>query len=306
MTPVSLPRLASGQSVALEPLARRRSCPAPQSGFSGHRPCLAPNGLLLRLNAAVLHPIFRMKRLLSFLFSVAVAISSLAQSPPPEIAALVAKYETDVRTVDSARSAAAATLQAKYLADLTNAETTASANGKVGEAAAIVKTRAAVAAGHPEAASRTGLPAPLQKRHADYLASLAASEHEFSPRYSRLSSEYLRSLATVESRLPATSPLRSQIAEIKAKLLNGSTQSGELVGTWQFVKSDWKGIRRIEADGTFSDENGKPKGKWSATASEMRLEYGNGNIERFQLPVKKHQLFGTSNEGGPLTATRQN
>jgi hypothetical protein len=230
--------------------------------------------------------------------------SALAQTLAPELAPLAAKYDADVKTLDAAHAAAAATVRQKFLADLAAAEKSASDRGKVDEAAAILKARQAVA-GDSNSQPIPGLSPSLQKRYADYLDALAATEREFAPRYQRIKSDYLRSLAGVEERLPATSPIREQIDGLKLNLAAASPQVKELVGVWLFAKSNWRGARQVNADGTVLDGDGRLTGKWTATAGELRFSYTDGQIDRFKLPPKKGQLSGIANDGTALTATKQ-
>ena len=169
-----------------------------------------------------------MKLITLFLAIVSFSCLALAQTLAPEIAPLAAKYDADIKSLDASRTAARAHLQRTYLADLDSEEKTATTSGKVAEVAAILKSREIVSTQPSEAKPPSGLSKAQEKRYTDYFSSLAAVDREFAPRYQVKTADYLRSLASIGSRLPVTSPARQQIDELKAKLIAATSGSTDL------------------------------------------------------------------------------
>lgn len=230
--------------------------------------------------------------------------SAAEQALPPELAPLAAKFEADNAVITAARETALAKVREGYLADLATAERSATGGGRVKEVAAIFQVREAVAGGAPDPRAPADFPKSLERRHSTYLAALATVEREYAPRYQKTAADLLRVLGTMETRAAAGSPLRTASAELKSRVALGPAAK-ELVGVWEIRMSNWKGSRELFPDGSFSWEKG-PKGRWTATGSELRLEYPAGKKpERFGLPPRNGEIVGSNSDGYTLIGRKK-
>lgn len=184
-----------------------------------------------------------MKSIPGMLLSLALSglAAGQAQSPPlpVEIASAAAEHVQVVKTIDAAREAAAAGLKERYLAALAAAEMAAAKLGKVEEAAALLKVRSTIQAGSELRTPPRGTPPGQRRRYAAYFESLDRMEREFAPRYEKADSDYLKDLTAIEARLPAESPVREQIAELRLKRVNTLGGGSRKLAARYFDDTEW-------------------------------------------------------------------
>jgi hypothetical protein len=207
-----------------------------------------------------------MKSFLNALLGIVAFAGAFAQTAAPNVAQLRAKYAADIKALDTARAAAISRIQNSYLQELAAGERNASATGKVSEVAALLKVREAVASNSLDLAPHPDMTKAQAKRHADFHASLAAIDRDFAPRYARLNGDCLRTLASMESRLPANSPVRAEIDRFKATVISGASGGGALVEKLIGTKWQWWESQTIEFNdagkGTFREGNTAIPFRW--------------------------------------------
>jgi hypothetical protein len=116
------------------------------------------------------------------------------------ISALQARYDSEIKALEAGKDAAIGQARERYLADLSSAERTSGAQGKLQEVAAITKEKENVAKGPLAPAFPNQLPAALTRNRNDYLAAGARVQRDFAARQERVNSDVLRTLTSYESK----------------------------------------------------------------------------------------------------------
>jgi len=234
-------------------------------------------------------------------FAYAAAIS-------PEIAPRAAKLDADTKALDAARSAAIARVQEDYLKYLAEADRAASSSGKLEELPAILKARAAVTSPGADASLPTGASKALQKRHAEYSAGLALVDRSFAPRYQQTNGGFLRDLAAIESRLPANAMARTEIAELKAKLVESAGSGvGQITGKWKLTyATGGSGIIEFFPNHTWKHpKDASADKKWKIEDQKLVMEFPDGGREWFILPINPKGTKGATGHGAKFNAVKQ-
>ena len=160
-----------------------------------------------------------MRDLIAAIFLVVAASYASAQTLAPELAPAEAKYKSDITALDAQRAAALAQARRSHAAALDAAEKTATASGNLAAVAGITKEREALtrdlmAPNFPDA-----LPKTLQTTRKAYLDAAARIRASDASRRSAIAADYLRALASLQSKASASPELAKQIAAEKEKLL---------------------------------------------------------------------------------------
>lgn len=144
----------------------------------------------------------------------------------PELTPLATRHEAGIKAIDAERTVALDRVRQHYLDELATAEKTSSNAGRLSEVAAILKEREAMQVGALEITLPADLPKALERRRNEYVTATNAIDRDFAPKYQRVNAEYLRSLASVESRATGNPELQKQIAAEKAHLVNNAPSAG--------------------------------------------------------------------------------
>lgn len=160
-----------------------------------------------------------MKAPIAAFLLVLAASSAFAQTVAPELAPAAAKYKADMATLDAQRLAALAQAQKSHAAALDAAEKTATAAGNLPVVAAITKERESLIADTLTPNFPDGLPKNLLATRKAYLDAAAHIRANEATRRSAIGAEYLRALASLQSKASASPELAKQIAAEKEKLL---------------------------------------------------------------------------------------
>lgn len=153
---------------------------------------------------------------------------SLAQDLLPELAAPAAQYKTAVETLDKQKLEAIAGAAKSYVSALDSVEKAATAKGELELVATVVKEREAAASGALEPDLPAALPkARLQMSRKSLLASIKRISADFAKRKNKADADYLRVLATLQSKAAANPELAKQLAAEKTALLGNDGAAAE-------------------------------------------------------------------------------
>lgn len=167
-----------------------------------------------------------MKAPIAAFLLVLAASSAFAQTVAPELAPAAAKYKADMATLDAQRLAALAQAQKSHAAALDAAEKTATAAGNLPVVAAITKERESLIADTLTPNFPDGLPKNLLATRKAYLDAAAHIRANEATRRSAIGAEYLRALASLQSKAAANPELAQQIATEKGNLLANTIPNG--------------------------------------------------------------------------------
>lgn len=153
----------------------------------------------------------------------------------PEIAPYVAKYKSDTGALTEQKNASLESPKRTYLAALATAEASATNAGHVPTVAAITREREAIDKAAIAAEFPKDFPKNLQSPRKAYLDSLGRVSADFNARQQRIDAEYLRTLASLQTKANANPALADQIASQKNRLLNNPGSGGLVIvlGTYQ-------------------------------------------------------------------------
>lgn len=193
--------------------------------------------------------------IVAFLLALA-ASNAFAQTVAPELAPAAAKYKADMATLDAQRLAALAQAQKSHAAALDAAEKTATAAGNLPVVAAITKERESLIADTLKPGFPDGLPKNLQTTRKAYLDTAANIRVNEATRRAAIGAEYLRALASLQSKAAANPELAQQIATEKANLLANTPANSskatldqrpmkpdETEATVAVLGTSWKGVK---------------------------------------------------------------
>ena len=150
-----------------------------------------------------------------------------AQDLLPELAGPAAKHKAANEALDKQKQEAVAGATKPYLSALDGVEKSATAKGELEVVAAVVKEREAAIAGTLDTDLPTALPkAKLQSSRKALLAKIEQLNTDSAKRKKLADADYLRFLATLQTKAASNPELAKQLASEKAALLAGGTDNG--------------------------------------------------------------------------------
>ena len=168
---------------------------------------------------------------LLWILGLAPAPVAFAQELLPELAAPAAKHKATDEALDKQKLESIALAAKSYVSALDSIEKTATAKGEIDLVAAVVKEREAVASGALESNLPAALPkARLQMSRKTLLTSVERINADFAKRKKMADADYLRVLATFQTKAASNPELAKQFAAEKAALLEGGGVAGSRGG----------------------------------------------------------------------------
>jgi len=162
-----------------------------------------------------------------YLMMMVMATIINAQELLPELAGPAAKHKAADEALDKQRQEAVAGATKPYLSALDGIEKTATAKGELEVVAAVVKEREAAVAGKIDPEAPAALPKmKLQGTRKALLTKLEQLNNDFAKRKKQSDADYLRFLATLQTKAASNPELAKQLTTEKAALLAGSTENG--------------------------------------------------------------------------------
>ena len=213
---------------------------------------------------------------------VPAASVALAQELLPELAAPAAQHKAADEALDKQKLEAIALAAKSYLSALDSVEKTATAKGEIDLVAAVVKEREAVASGALEPDLPAALPkAKLQMSRKTLLAAIKRINADFAKRRITADADYLRVLASLQTKAASNPELAKQLAAEKAALLskggaaseNGATAANKARGKNVVVNGDFE-----------KSVDGKPEG-WKKIECVKVENEANNTFIRFARQV---------------------
>lgn len=201
-----------------------------------------------------------------------VIVQVNAQELLPELAEPAAKHKAADEALDKQKQEAVSGVTKPYLAALDGIEKTATAKGELEVVAAVVKEREAAVAGTLDPDLPAALPKmKLQGTRKALLAKLEQINIDFAKRKKQSDADYLRFLATLQTKAASNPELAKQLAAEKAALLADSTENGSGGTTAKAPRG-----KNIVVNGDFEKvSDGKPEG-W-ANGNQVTVETENKN-----------------------------
>jgi hypothetical protein len=177
----------------------------------------------------------------------------------PELAPLAAKYHAALAEFKAQDDSETAQLRNSYLGLLNEAEKSATAAGQINIVAAILEERKSATDGLTMSSLLPpNLPAALKNSHHAFVDALNKAIAKSAQRRQRLGEDYLRTLAMLEARAPATSDLAKQIAAEKESLIQKST--APIAVPTASVATPGGSFKAVNGNFTDADSNGFPNG----------------------------------------------
>lgn len=214
-----------------------------------------------------------------------VAPISYAQDLLPELAGPAAKHKAANEALDKQKLEAVALATKPYLSALDSLEKSATAKGELDVVAAVVKEREAATAGTLDPELPAALPKiKLQSTRKALLTKLEQINADSAKRKKQSDADYLRVLATLQSKAATNPELAKQLATEKAALLASTSDNGN-AGTMT------KGARgkNMLLNGNFEKiVNGKPEGWLCGNAVTVETENKNTFVRFKTVPVDKN------------------
>lgn len=207
-----------------------------------------------------------------------------AQELLPELAGPAAKHKAANEALDKQKQEAVAGATKSYLSVLDGIEKTATAKGELEVVAAVVKEREAAIAGTLDPELPTALPkAKLQSSRKALLAKIEQLNADSAKRKKLADADYLRFLATLQTKAASNPELAKQLASEKAALLAGGTDNGSGGTTAKVARG-----KNIIVNADFEKiVNGKPEGWLCGNAVTVETENKNTFLRFKNVPVDK-------------------
>lgn len=201
-----------------------------------------------------------MKYPLAALLYCLAASGGFAQALAPELVPAATKYKADIAAFEVQRTAAVAQAQRAYSAALDAAEKTATATGNLSIVAGITKERGTLASGLMAPEFPDGLPKTLQTIRKTYLDEAARLRTSEANRRAAIDAEYLRALASLQTKAATNPELAQQVTAEKQKLLATVAPSGAAAPAT--TGGGASGGRNALINGSFdlADAEGRPTG----------------------------------------------
>ena len=223
------------------------------------------------------------------LFVLALGLSPVApilyaQELLPELAGPAAKHKAANEALDKQKQEAVAGATKPYLSALDGVEKSATAKGELEVVAAVVKEREAAIAGTLDPELPTALPkAKLQSSRKALLAKIEQLNMDSAKRKKLADADYLRFLATLQTKAASNPELAKQLASEKAALLAGGTDNGSGGTTAKVARG-----KNIIVNADFEKiVNGKPEGWLCGNAVTVETENKNTFLRFKNVPVDK-------------------
>lgn len=219
-----------------------------------------------------------------YLMMMVVATMIHAQELLPELAGPAAKHKAADEALDKQKQEAVVVATKPYLSALDGVEKSATAKGELEVVAAVVKEREAAVAGTLDPELPATLPKmKLQGTRKALLTKLEQLNNDFAKRKKQSDADYLRFLATLQTKADSNPELAKQLATEKAALLAGSTENGSSGTTAKVARG-----KNIIVNGDFEKiVNGKPEGWLCGNAVTVETENKNTFLRFKNVPVDK-------------------
>lgn len=217
---------------------------------------------------------------------IMIVLSLHAQDLLPELAVPAAKYKGSIEALNKQKQEAMAKAAQSYVGMLDGIEKAATAKGDLDLVAAVVQEREAAITGMVDPELPPALPkSKLKMTRKTLLATFERLNEDFAKRRKQMDADYLRVLATHQTKSASNPELAKQVAAEKALLLgNGSV--GVVVGNGhgEGRAKEQRG-KNVVVNGDFEKVmDGKPEG-WERT-NHVTVETENGNkFLRFEKNV---------------------
>lgn len=198
-----------------------------------------------------------MLKTMTFVLATMAALLN-AQDLLSELAEPAAKHKAADEALDKQKRDAVAIAAKSYVSALDSIEKSATTAGQLDLVAAVVKERESLASGALEPDFPAALPkAKLQMSRKTLLSSLERINADFAKRKKQADADYLRFLATLQTKAASNPELAKQLAAEKAALLEGGdTSSGNGSPTAQKPRG-----KNVVVNGDFEKIlDGKPEG----------------------------------------------
>ena len=214
----------------------------------------------------------------------AIAPILYAQELLPELAGPAAKHKAANEALDKQKQEAVAVAIKPYLSALDGIEKTATAKGELEGVAAVVKEREATIAGSLDPELPTALSkAKLQSTRKALLTKIEQINGDFAKRKKLADADYLRFLATLQTKAASNPELAKQLAAEKAELLAGGTDNGSGGAMAKVARG-----KNIIVNGDFEKiVNGKPEGWLCGNAVTVETDNKNTFLRFKNVPVDK-------------------
>jgi hypothetical protein len=219
-----------------------------------------------------------------YLMMMVVATMINAQELLPELAGPAAKRKAADEALDKQKTEAIVVATKPYLSALDGVEKSATAKGELEVVAAVVKEREAAVAGTLDPELPAALPKiKLQGTRKALLTKLEQLNNDFAKRKKQSDADYLRFLATLQTKAASNPELAKQLATEKAALLAGSTENGNS-GTTANVARGKNSVVNADFEKIV---NGKPEGWLCGNAVTVETENKNTFLRFKNVPVDK-------------------
>ncbi|MEI7946664.1 MAG: hypothetical protein WCJ02_08205 [bacterium] len=213
-----------------------------------------------------------------------------AQELLSELAGPAAKHKASNEALDKQKQESVASATKSYLSALDGIEKSATAKGELDLVAAVVKEREAAVAGALDPELPTALPkAKLQSTRKTLLAKIEQLNVDFAKRKKLVDADYLRFLATLQTKAASNPELAKQLAAEKAALLAGSTDNGSGGATARVAHG-----KNIIVNGDFEKvADGKAEGWLYGDLVTVEKENKNSFIRLKTVPINKDGSVAT-------------
>lgn len=214
----------------------------------------------------------------------AIAPILYAQELLPELAGPAAKHKAADDALDKQKTEAIALATKPYLSALDGIEKSATAKGELEVVAAVAKEREAAVAGALDPELPAALPKmKLQGTRKALLTKIEQINGDFAKRKKLADADYLRFLATLQTKAASNPELAKQLATEKAALLAGGTDNGSGGPTTKVARG-----KNIIVNGDFEKiVTGKAEGWLYGNAVTVETENKNTFLRFKNVPVDK-------------------
>jgi hypothetical protein len=218
-----------------------------------------------------------------------------AQELAPELAPGAAKFKEDIAALDKQKEAEISRISETYIAALDGAEAKATAAGNIKAVTAISQERNDAKSGDLREADPTGLPRSLHNPRKSCVDGIARVFKDDAAKRDRLKSDYLRTLAALQSRAAGNAALVAQINDEKDRALRDITPSspaGILTSfLWTLGVETWECAPNGKLIQRKPSPPGWPGKSWKLSANRRGVEcvFGNGHTGTY--PFENGRLY---------------
>lgn len=224
----------------------------------------------------------------------------------PEFIALKSAFDTEAQAkIEGPYKKRVSELNARYVADLSRAESVAQTAGKLADVLALKAERDSVTEGKPiPQKDEPSTPATLKRLRASYRASLTKLASDRSRFLAPLAQKYNREVDAIIAKLTKQGKLEEAQLVMRAK----SISTKDLVGTWVYRWGAGESRTRIfNADGSLvAPEAGRePVARWTFEPTRLVVRWDNGGVDEFLFPLNPKEMKGKSSRGFEFVATKE-